>query len=276
MTLLSINVAIFLFMLVLNLSRPGMDNLIIFYGGISRRNLSNGLIYTVLSALFLHGNLWHILFNMFALYHIGRIVEAIYGSNRFLLFYLLTGVAGNLAAVAFAPSYITITIGSSSAIFGLVGMLFTIGFRKDTPMMLRGVTGASLLPIILLNLFLGFTIPNISNSAHIGGLLAGAAIGWFAKPRYSQRPRRSVPRRVKQKTPEEVGQEVLLKYVPMLNALKEKGTQDTIDERTILIARLRSELSELKDTELASKILWRVFEKDLISSEEFERLRKFI
>lgn len=276
MTLLSINVAIFLFAEVLNLSNPGVRDFIIIYGGISRYNLSNGLVYTVISALFLHGGWMHILFNMFALYHIGRIVEAIYGSNRFLVYYIVTGLIGNLAAVVFAPNPIIVTVGSSSAIFGLVGMLFAIGFRKDTPMMLRTVTGVSLLPIILLNLFLGFTIPNISNSAHIGGLLAGAAVGWFATPRYSRKPAKRVTRRVKQKTPGEVGQELLLKYVPLLNALKEKGSQSTIDERTILIARLRGELSELKDTELASKILWRIYEKDLISSEEFERLRRFI
>ncbi|HNR80454.1 MAG TPA: rhomboid family intramembrane serine protease [Mesotoga infera] len=272
--LIVINVAVYLFIAVLGFFKgPGgksLRDLITLYGGVSRYALSSGLIYTPVTALFLHGNFMHILFNMWALFQLGMVVEAVYGKKLYLLFYFVTGIAGGLSAAAFSPA---LTIGSSSAIFGLVGILFTLGLKKDTPVMLRSITGYSLLPIILINLFLGFSIPGISNAAHIGGLIAGAAIGWFAKPAYARFGRqRRVYTRVTEKSSQEVSQEILIKYLPILNALKNGDSE----ERTVRLAQLRSELSNLKDEEVASKVLWELFKRDLISKEEFEKLRKFL
>ncbi|HNS66811.1 MAG TPA: rhomboid family intramembrane serine protease, partial [Mesotoga infera] len=67
-------------------------------------------------------------------------------------------------------------------------------------------------------------------------------------------------------------QEILIKYLPILNALKNGDSE----ERTVRLAQLRSELSNLKDEEVASKVLWELFKRDLISKEEFEKLRKFL
>ncbi|AKI96988.1 rhomboid family intramembrane serine protease [Kosmotoga pacifica] len=275
MTLISINITIYFFLFVFSMLRPHLGDfysLFLYYGGASRSALQQGLIYTPLTALFLHGNMWHILFNMYALYQLGYLVEGLFGRKNFMLLYFLSGIVGNLTAVAFTTY---ITIGSSSAIFGLVGVLFVLGFKKDTPVILRSVTGFSLLPIILLNLIFGFAIPNISNAAHIGGLLAGMALGWFIPPQYAvvRKPRFT---RVKKKSPEEISQEILLKYVPILNALKSNGDEEGLDERTIQIAQLRKELSELKDSELAQRVLWKLYERDLLTSEEFEKLRKFL
>lgn len=272
--LIIINVAVYLFVSILGFFRTPsgltLRDLVNVYGGVSRFGLSSGLFYTPLTALFLHGNIMHILFNMWALFQLGFVVEAVYGTKMYLLFYFATGIAGSLSAAAFSSA---LTIGSSSAIFGLVGILFTLGLKKDTPVMLRSITGYSLLPIILINLFLGFSIPGISNAAHIGGLLAGAAVGWFAKPAYARFGRsRRVYTRVKEKTPQEVSQEILVKYMPLLNALK-NGDRE---ERTIRLAQMRSELSSLKDEEVASKVLWELFKRDLITQEEFDKLRKFV
>lgn len=273
--LIIINVAVYLLVSVLGLFKTPsgltLRDFATLYGGVSRYALSQGWIYTPVTALFLHGSILHILFNMWALFQLGLVVEGVYGTKRYLLFYFATGIAGSLSAAAFSNAF---TIGSSSAIFGLVGILFTLGLKKDTPVLLRSITGYSLLPIILINLLLGFSIPGISNAAHIGGMLAGAAIGWFAKPAYARfaRSRRSYTK-VTEKSPQEVAQEILVKYMPLLNALK---GDDRGEERTVRLAQLRSELSNLKDAEIASKVLWELFKRDLISKEEFEKLRKFV
>ncbi|OAA31265.1 protease [Kosmotoga arenicorallina S304] len=275
LTLISINIAVYFFSFIFSMSRPQIGDvytLLLYYGGVSRSALSSGLVYTPVTALFLHGNMWHILFNMYALYQLGFIVEGLFGRSKFIVLYFLSGIVGNLTAIAFTPY---ITIGSSSAIFGLVGVLFILGFKKDTPVMLRSVTGFSLLPIILLNLFFGLAIPNISNAAHIGGLLAGMLLGWFIPPQYAVIKRRPFIK-VKEKSPGEIAQEILIKYMPILNALKKGGDEDELSERTIQVAQLRKELSELRDYELAQKVLWKLYERDLITQEEFEKLRKFL
>lgn len=71
------------------------------------------------------------------------------------------------------------SVGASGAIFGLIGLLFGAGFRSDTPPMLKPMTGTALLPVILINLFLGFTSSGINNIAHIGGLAVGFTFGWI-------------------------------------------------------------------------------------------------
>lgn len=273
-TLIIINVVVYLFVMIMGLFRGPLGvsyrDLITFYGAVSRLALSNGLIYTPLTALFLHGNLMHILFNMWALFQLGHIVEGVYGMKWYLIFYFITGISGSLSAAAFSNAF---TIGSSSAIFGLVGILFTLGLKDDTPVALRSITGYSLLPIILINLFLGFSIPGISNAAHIGGLVAGAIIGWFAKPAYARFARtRKVFTKVKEKSPEEFSRDILVRYIPVLNDLKNVKSE----ERTLRIVQLRSELSSLKDQEVASKVLWELYRRDLLSEEEFERLRRFL
>jgi len=210
---------------------------------------------------------------MYALFQLGYLVEGIYGTKKFLIFYFVSGIIGNLTAAMMTPY---ITIGSSSAIFGLVGVLFALGFKKDTPVVLKSVTGLSLLPIILSNLMFGLMVPNISNSAHVGGLVAGGLLGWFVLPQYAilRKPRIT---RVKQKSPEEIARDILLKYVPILNALKSPQQNDgDISERTVQIAQLRKELSELSDYELAYKVLQDLYKRDLITDDEFEKLRRFI
>ncbi len=84
--------------------------------------------------------------------------------------------------------------------------------------------------------------------------------------------KRRVYTRVTEKSSQEVSQEILIKYLPILNALKNGDSE----ERTVRLAQLRSELSNLKDEEVASKVLWELFKRDLISKEEFEKLRKFL
>jgi hypothetical protein len=92
---------------------------------------------------------------------------------------VLTGVAGVSGSYYYHPY--TISAGASGAIFGLFGVLLVFGirYRSAVPPLFKRAVGTGILPVIVINLIIGFTIPAIDNSAHIGGLLAGAALAAF-------------------------------------------------------------------------------------------------
>lgn len=141
----------------------------------------NGEYYRLLTAMFLHGGWLHIAFNGYALYSLGAEAERIYGTPRFLLLYMVAGFAGGVASYAFSPYR---SVGASGAIFGLIGGLaaFYYASREFLGDVARQQLG-SLITVIMLNLFIGFSTPMIDNYAHIGGLLGGAALGLLLAPR---------------------------------------------------------------------------------------------
>jgi membrane associated rhomboid family serine protease len=122
----------------------------------------------------------HIAFNMFALYQVGTIVEQLFGKVRYVALYAVALVGAGLAVVYVAPN--DLTVGASGAIFGLFGALVAVGVRLGKRG--RGLIG-QVLPIIVINLVLTFTIPNISAAGHVGGLLTGLVAGLvlFMAPR---------------------------------------------------------------------------------------------
>jgi len=148
------------------------------------------------TAMFVHINILHLLMNMFSLLILGPFVEKLYGSAKFVVFWVVTGIAGTIG------SYLTIrpslahgalgsfifhatdvpSAGASGALFGLVGVLFVFGikFRRELPEGFKRVFGTGLLPIIFINLFIGFIGRSfIGNSAHLAGLFSGAALALF-------------------------------------------------------------------------------------------------
>jgi membrane associated rhomboid family serine protease len=144
--------------------------------------------------MFIHVNLLHLLVNMYSLWIIGPYVEKLYGSSKFVVFWVVAGIAGVVA------SYLTVvspdaplgalgrfmfkihddpSAGASGALFGLVGVLFVFGikFRHELPEGFKRAFGIGLLPMIVLNLFIGYVGRGIiDNAAHLGGLAAGAAL----------------------------------------------------------------------------------------------------
>jgi membrane associated rhomboid family serine protease len=123
-----------------------------------------------------HDGIWHVGLNMLAVWMIGRSLEPLLGHVRFLLLYLLSGLAGSVAVALLAPE--TSVIGASGAVFGLLGALLVIGRHIGA-----NITG--ILIIVGINLVIGF-LPGFSISwqAHVGGLAAGALAGLiFARTR---------------------------------------------------------------------------------------------
>lgn len=143
--------------------------------------VARGEWYRTITAIFVHGGILHLLFNSYALLYFGTIVESIYGSEKFVASYLSSGLIGNIATQLFY--YGSVSVGASGAIFGLVGMLFILGFKRDAPFYARSFTGYALLPMIIYNVVFGF-LPGsgINNAAHLGGFFAGVLIGYLVKP----------------------------------------------------------------------------------------------
>ena len=136
--------------------------------------VEHGEWWRVVTAAFLHGSIMHIAFNMFALYQVGTIVERAMGPLRYLFVYACA-IAGSGAAVLWF-NYTQPTLGASGAIFGLFGALVAIGLSLPP----RGMSIVTqTVPIIVINLGLGFIIPNISVAAHVGGLITGFVVGWL-------------------------------------------------------------------------------------------------
>jgi membrane associated rhomboid family serine protease len=140
-----------------------------------------GQLWRLFSVTLLHANFVHLLFNMYALYLIGPIVEATWGTKLFALFYLLTAAAASTASFLFSPGP---AVGASGAIFGLVGVLVA-GTRAHHPILDRRARSIvpQLVPLIFINLAFGFLAGGtIDNSAHIGGLIAGLWLGLVVPP----------------------------------------------------------------------------------------------
>ena len=139
-----------------------------------------GQIWRLFTAMFLHGSLVHIAFNMYALYSLGRSIESSYGHFRFVLLYMVGGVAGNVASFALTPEN---SLGSSTAIFGLLAAE-AVFFYQNRELFARQSSRAlsNIASIALVNLVIGFTAANIDNWGHIGGALGGAAFAWLAGP----------------------------------------------------------------------------------------------
>ncbi len=135
--------------------------------------------WRLLSAMFLHGGMTHILMNMFSLYLIGRGMELYFSRTAYITIYLFSGLAGGVASLYIHPE--SVGIGASGAIFGVFGALggFFLAHRDR----IATERGREILKdfavIIGLNLFLGLSVASIDMSAHVGGLLTGFVGGFL-------------------------------------------------------------------------------------------------
>ena len=130
----------------------------------------SGEYYRLITSMFLHGGPLHIAFNMYALYILGAQLEGVLGKVKYIIIYLLSGISGSLLSMTFNGST-TASIGASGAIFGLMGAMLYFGWYYRV--YLGNVVKSQIVPLILINLAIGFSVPGIDNFAHIGGLIGG-------------------------------------------------------------------------------------------------------
>jgi rhomboid protease GluP len=192
---------VFLYLLMW-LSGGTNDAVLLAYGAKSNALIREGQWWRFVTPIFLHVQLsglgpllshLHLLSNMYGLFMLGPYVEKLYGSARFVFFWVLTGVAGVAASyLAVRPEWADSALGqfvfkpydrpsagASGALFGLMGVLFVFGikYRHELPEGLKRVFGTGLLPTLAINLFIGYVGRRfIDNAAHLGGLLSGMAL----------------------------------------------------------------------------------------------------
>ena len=146
--------------------------------------VSDGEWWRLVTAMFLHGSVLHLMFNMLALYWLGTIIEQALGTPRFLLVYFVSGLAGSAGAL-WLSSALAVTVGASGAIFGMIGALLILEYLSTGSLM-----GQAMI-LILINMALTFAVPGISIGGHLGGLMGGI-VATYALMQFRFPPKRAL------------------------------------------------------------------------------------
>lgn len=137
---------------------------------------ARGEYWRLLAAMFLHIGILHLALNLWALYQLGGVFEMLFGSSRFAVTYLVSGLAASVASAFFTDG---VAAGASGAIFGILGALI-LSIRRS-PRFRHAPWGRGLVQQLVfwagINIVIGFTMPGIDNAAHIGGFVAGLLLG---------------------------------------------------------------------------------------------------
>jgi len=140
-------------------------------------SVARGEAWLLVTSIFLHSGFIHLALNMLSLYFLGSFVEEVFGRWRFAALYGLSGLAGGVAYLYFGGG--GPAVGASGAIFGLLGSVFGYTIRRGT-FSWQNPLIRQLLILTALNIYIGLSVPNISNTAHVGGLLGGLAFGYLS------------------------------------------------------------------------------------------------
>lgn len=165
--LVAINALLYLFPILTNTYDTVLNNFCIY-----APSIKSGQYYRLITGIFLHGNIIHLALNCYSLYVIGTQLESFLGKVKYLIVYLFSGLSGALFSMMF--NHNAASIGASGAIFGLLGSLLYFGYHYRV--YLGNVLKSQIIPLILINLGIGFLSSGIDNFAHIGGLIGGAVI----------------------------------------------------------------------------------------------------
>ncbi len=183
-TYILLGIIIVAFILDYALTQLFGERIVFFYGAQWNELVAQGWYWQLFTSIFLHSGLTHLLFNAYALFILGRDIEAFYSPKWFLIIYLLAGLAGSVAWYVLGDPIPS--VGASGAIFGLIGAEAAFYVRNRR---LFGQFGrqrlANLGVLLAINLVFGFTIPNINNIAHLGGLVGGFLLGYFIAPHFT-------------------------------------------------------------------------------------------
>lgn len=168
--LIAINVLVFVLMYIFG--KGSEDNLTLMrFGALNTFFVVNyHQYYRIITSAFIHIGILHLVLNMYALYILGKDIETFYGKIKYLFIYLISAIVGSLISLLFVSEQ-SISAGASGAIFGLMGALLYFGYHYRA--LLNNALTKQIIPVILINLAIGFTLSGINNFAHLGGLLGG-------------------------------------------------------------------------------------------------------
>jgi membrane associated rhomboid family serine protease len=176
--IVALNVGIYLAQLAGGAPINANSGWIFQHGALYGPLVASGEWERLITAAFLHYGPIHLGLNMLAVWWFGRALEDALGPARFILLYLVSGLAGSAGALIANPT--AVTVGASGAIFGILGAALVLE-RQQTY-----VLGGSALTLIVLNLAFTFAVPGISIGGHLGGL-AGGALAILALSHFGQR-----------------------------------------------------------------------------------------
>ena len=153
---------------------------VLFGGALVPQLVADGAVWRLVSSVFLHSGFVHLGLNMLSLYFLGSFVETAFGRGRFLALYFLSGLSGGIAYLYFGD-FTGPAVGASGAIFGLLGGILGYSLRRGTFSWQNPVI-RQLLILLAINVYIGLSIENVSNTAHMGGLAGGLLFGFLVAP----------------------------------------------------------------------------------------------
>ena len=166
-----IAVCVFMFILCYVVGGSSTDiNTLLSLGGNVGNLTKNGQFYRLFTCIFLHAGIIHLLCNMYSLYVIGPQIESFFGKLKYIFIFCFSGICGSILSLAFSDNNL-VSVGASGAIFGLLGSILYFGYHYRV--YLGNALKSQIVPVIILNLMIGFMITGIDNFAHIGGLVGG-------------------------------------------------------------------------------------------------------
>lgn len=160
------------------------------FGALEPFLVANGEAWRLLAAAFLHGGIVHLGVNLLSLVQIGPVLERSLGSVRFAILYLVAAVGGNVAVCLWYDPF-GMVVGGSGALFGMLGALLAMQMRGGAHALsfVEHAGTRQLIGLIVANLAIGWLVPFISNTAHVGGLASGFLVttAWPVPPRHAGR-----------------------------------------------------------------------------------------
>lgn len=235
--LIIVNVAVFLLQQV-------AGRVITYYFGLIPAMFWGGYIWQAVTYMFLHGGFWHIFFNMFVLWMFGRILEDIWGSKKFLTYYLVTGIGAGLIHAAIMPASPIPTIGASGAVYGIL-LAFGITFPNQLIYLyfLFPIKAKWLVMGLVVIEFLSSFNPAspVANVAHLGGMVVGFI--YLKWPRWMRKVKQEAQHRESEKKMKVVWdrREEMEQLQDEVDELLDKVNQHGLDS---LSARERQRLKE--------------------------------
>lgn len=174
-------------------SNVDFTNALVYWGANANYLVYNGEFYRLFTAVLIHGSLIHLFVNMYSLNSIGTEIEYVFGKKNLITIFVVSGLFGNffsyfLSIWSFSEGLMIpygishITVGASGAVFGLLGYLLNKKLNERKSMMegkFINIEMNSLLIVIVLNILIGFSVPNIDNSAHLAGMIAGFLLAYI-------------------------------------------------------------------------------------------------
>lgn len=151
--------------------------------------LSYGEYYRLLTSVFMHFGISHLLNNMLVLFVLGDNLERALGKVMYLIFYLLCGIGANIVSLAvnLGNGYYVVSAGASGAIFGVVGgLVYAVAVNRGR---LEDLSTHQLMILVVVTFYHGFTSTGVDNAAHVGGLIIGIFLGmiFYKRPGENKR-----------------------------------------------------------------------------------------